>query len=244
MKKIIFILALLGSNSLLFAQLISLKEDKIVMGNESMNGLIFNVCEDAEFVKDDIKKFLNENFDLKVKKKNRYTSIVQEAEIPNVSTKRGDLLIYIQHTDTGNIMGLSFLLGYDISLNSKDNKDEMGHFRDLAKDFIEYHYNSYYSNKIETLDKQLNAAKKDLHKKESNISSMKKKEMNMDKKLSKEDDQAKQRNLEEDIQKLLREIDETYDLLPALKEQIESLQSERDEHKKELLNYQNQIKYL
>jgi len=228
----------------LLSQHVSLVEDKIITGDESVNGWLFNVCEDAEFAKDDIKKYLKDQYDLKSKKVNKYTEIVTEAEIPNVSTRRGDLLIYVQHSDTGNIMGLSFVLGYDISLNSKDNKAEMDHFRDVAKDFIEYHFNSYYSDKISDLDKLLNSAKKDLHKKESDISSMKKKEMNLDKKLSKEDDTEKKDELEKDIEKLLADIEDTYDVLPALKEQVETLQLDRDKYKQELLDYQYEIKRL
>lgn len=244
MKRLLLSAILISGFQLVFSQNISLKEDRIITGDESVTGWIFNVCEDESFAKDDIKNFLKDRYDLKAKKKNKYTAIVPEAEIPNVSTKRGDLLIYLQHSDTGNIMGLSFVLGYDISLNSKDNEAEMSHFRDMAKDFVEYHYNSYYSSKIESLNKQLNKAKKDLHKKESDISSLKKKEMNADKKLSKEEDQEKKQELEKDAEELLTEIENTYDLLPALKEQIETLQEDRDENKKELLDYQNQIKRL
>ena len=244
MKNVILTLSLSISFFSSFSQSVSLKEENIITGDESVNGWVFNICEDAEYAKDDIKKFLKETYDLKSKKKNKFTIIVPEAEIPNVSTKRGDLLVYLQHSDTGNIMGLSFVLGYDISLNSKDNEAEMDHFRNIAKDFIEYHFNSYYSDKIETLDKQLNSVKKDLHKQESNISSMKKKEMNMDKKISKEKEDEKKQELEKNIEELQTEIENTYDLLPALKEQVETLQEERDNNKEELLNYQNQIKRL
>ena len=80
-------------------------------------------------------------------------------------------------------MGLSYVLGYDISLNSTDNEQEMDHFRDLVKGFIEYHYNSYYTAIIDNLGKQLDDVQKDLHKKESSISSLKKKEAKMSKKL-------------------------------------------------------------
>lgn len=244
MKKTILTIAVTLIYTQLFCQTITLKEDKITTGNESVNAFIFNVCEDIDFAKDDIIDFFKDRFDLKLKKKNKYTLIVQEAEIPNVSMKRGDLLVYLQHSDTGNIMALSYAHGYDISLNSTDNKEEMGHFRDITKDFIKYHYNSYYSEIIEDLDKELNSAKKDLHKNETNITSMKKKEMNYDKKLSKEKDAAKKAKLEEDIEELLSEIDKTYDVLPALQEQVETLQEKRDKSKQELLNYQNQIKNI
>ena len=244
MKNLLLSIILILGFHIVFSQNIFLKEDRIITGDEIVTGWIFNVCEDENVAKDDIKDFLKDRYGLKAKKKNKYTAIVPEAEIPNVSTKRGDLLIYLQHSDTGNVMGLSFVLGYDISLNSNDNEEEMNHFREIAKDFIEYHYNSYYTEIISGLDKQLNTAKKDLHKKESDISSMKKKEMNLDKKLSKEDDEEKKVELEKDIEELQSDIEGTYDLLPALKEQIETLQEKRDDNKKELLDYQNQIKTL
>lgn len=244
MKRLLLTLSILLGYLQLYAQTITLKEDKIITGEESVNAWIFNVCIDADFARNDIKDFLKDQFDLKTKKKNKYTLIVTEADIPNVSTKRGDLLIYLQHSDTGNIMALSFAMGYDIILNSIDNKVEMDHFRDIAKDFIEYHYNSYYSTIIGDLDKQLNSAKKDLHKKENRISSMKKKEGNMYKKLSKEQDDEKKTELEKDIEELSTEIETDLDLLPALKEQIEILEEDRDKNKSEIMNYQTQIKKI
>lgn len=244
MKKIIYTSIFILAFNSLYSQQLYLNEDKIITGDETVNGWIFNVCEDSDFAKEDFKDFIKDKYDLKAKKKNKYTAIVEEAHIPNVSTKRGDLMIYYQHSDTGNIMGISYLLGYDISLNSKDNPTEMTHLKELSIDFMEYHYNSYYGEQIDDLQKQLASAKKDLHNKESDISSMKKKEMNYDKKLSKEDNEEKKIELENDLDELTAEIEETYDLLPALKEQIETLQTSLDKEKKELLTLQEQIKEL
>lgn len=244
MKKLIFTISLFLGFNFVYSQVISLNEEKIITKDETLTGWVFNICEDIDYAKEDIKKFLKDRYDLKVKKDSKNTLVVPEAVLTNVSPKRGDLLIYTQHSESGNIMGLSFVMGYDIYLNSKDNEKEMGYFRDFAREFIEYHFDSYYTDLIEDLDKQLNSAKKELHKREGDVSSMKKKEMNLDKKLSKEEDTEKQKELEKDIEELLAEIDDTYDLLPALKEKVETLQDKRDENKEKLIDYQNNIKRL
>lgn len=242
-KPILFSFLILGIYSA-FSQTITLKENKIITKNETLTGWLFNVCDDLDYAKDDIKDFLKEKYDFKAKKNSKTTMVVPGVVIPNVSSKRGDLVIYAQHSELGNVMGLSFIRGYDIYLNSEDNEKEMAYFREVAKDFIDYHYDSYYSKIIDDLDKQLDAAKKDLTKKENNIGSMKKKEANLDKKLSKEEDDEKKNELNEDLEKLQDEIESTYDLLPALKEQVETLEEEKEKYNEELLDYQNEIKKL
>ena len=244
MKKIILFTVFVLGYYTTYSQIISLNEDKIITKSLTVTGWVFNVCDDTEYAQDDIKKFLKDRYDFKTKKDSKTSLVVPEVTIPKVSSKRGDLLIYIKHSEVGNMMGLAFVLGYDISLNSKDNEKEMGYFREVAKEFMEYHYNSYYTNIIDDLDKELNSAKKDLLKKENDISGMKKKERNLDKKLAKEDNEEKKKDLETDLEELQTEIEEAYDLLPTLKEQVETLTEKLDEKKELLLDYQNHIKVL
>lgn len=244
MKKIVLISFLVFGFYSAHSQIVSLNEDKIITKNVTVTGWVFNVCEDIDFAKDDIKRFLKDRYGFKAKKDSKNTSVVPEIVIPNVSSKRGDLLIYIQHSEIGNVMGLAFVLGYDISLNSTNNEKEMGYFRDVTKEFMEYHFHSYYTDVIEDLNKQASSVKKDLLKKENNISSMKKKEGNLDKKLSKEDDEEKKKELDEELEELLTEMESNFDLLPALKEQIESLEEDIDTNKEKLLDFQNHIKRL
>lgn len=242
-KTILFSFLLLGAYPVL-SQLVTLKEDKMITKNENLSGWLFNVCDDLDYAKDDIKDFLKDKYDFKAKKDSKSTMVVPGVVLPNVSSKRGDLVIYAQHSELGNVMGLSFIRGYDIYLNSEENEKEMAYFKEVAKDFLEYHYNSYYTNTIDGLDKQLGAAKKDLMKEENNINGMKKKEANLDKKLSKEEEEEKKRDLNDDLEELQTEIEDTYDLLPALKEQIETLEEEKAKYKEELIDYQNDIKGL
>ena len=244
MKNTILFSCLFIVTSPVFSQLVTLKEDKMITKNETLTGWMFNVCDDLEYAKDDIKDFLKEKYDFKTKKDSKSTMVVPGIVLPNVTSKRGDLIIYAQHSELGNVMGLSFMRGYDIFLNSEDDEKEMTYFREVAIDFIDYHYNSYYSNQINDLEKQLGSAKKDLSKKEGNISSMKKKEANLEKKTSKETDSNKKLDLENDLEKLQADIENTYDLLPALKEQIETLEEEKTKYKEELIEYQNEIKKL
>ena len=69
MKILLLTLFILVGYSTLDAQTITLKEDNIILASGTVNGWIFNVCDDLEFARDDIKKFLKEQYNLKSKKK-------------------------------------------------------------------------------------------------------------------------------------------------------------------------------
>ena len=66
-KTILFSFLILGIYSA-FSQSIILKEDKIITKNETLTGWLFNVCDDLDYAKDDIKDFLKEKYDFKAKK--------------------------------------------------------------------------------------------------------------------------------------------------------------------------------
>ena len=170
MKKLILALALCLPGAGI-AQQVFLLEDTIATKDVPVNAFIVNMPNDFDEAIVNYKKFVKDEYRLKVKKENSSTFVIKALDLPHLSVKRGDLKTYLIPTDSMNVLGFSFLLGYDIFLDSKDHPEEMGRFKNYVVQYMDFNCRTHYINKIDLLMKELDGAKKELRQSENKISS-------------------------------------------------------------------------
>lgn len=240
MKKLILALVLclpeIGA-----AQQIILKEEMVVTRDVPVNAYITNATDDFDEVISNYKKFVKDEYKLNVKKENSTTYVIEAADMPQISVKRGDLKVYLLHTDTMNLMAFSFVLGYDIFLNTEDYPEEMGQFRKFVIRFIDYHYQAYYSDAIEAVTKDLDALKKDLKQNEDKINALRKKVNSLDKKVSKEKEETKKIQYQSDVLLTESEIKNLLFELPEQRIQVNEKEQELFKLKEEVNKYHQLI---
>ncbi|MEN8249851.1 MAG: hypothetical protein ABFS32_13040 [Bacteroidota bacterium] len=206
MKKLItaaliVLIPIIGS-----AQNVFLIEDMITTKDQSVNALVFNIKGEFDDAVDHYKDYMKERYEYKVDKENKTTYIIEEVDLPHISMRRGDMKTYLVYTDSMNVMGFSFLLGYDVFLSSEEQPEEMEQFKKLVVDFMDYHYNESYGKMIDDNNKALDKVKKDLTQNENKIGSLKKKVVTLAKKKDKEKDPTKKVGFDADKQLTENEI--------------------------------------
>jgi len=243
MKKLILALVLCLPRAGM-PQQVFLIEDTIATKDVPVNAFIINMPNDFDEAIANYKKFLKEEYKLKVKKENSNTYVIEAVDLPHLSVKRGDLKAYLLPTDSMNIMAFSFLLGYDIFLDSKNYPEEMDQFKNYVVRYMDFNYRTYYTNQIEQLTKELDGAKKELMQSENKIISWRKKSISLHKKASKEKDDTKKMQLDSENQQLERNIMSTASQLPGMRLHINEKGMELFRMKDELNTYHQLITSL
>jgi hypothetical protein len=191
-----------------------------------VNALVISMTDDFDEAIDNYKEFIKEGYDLKVKKENSKTYTIEAVDLPQISTKRGDLNTYLFHTDTMNVMAFSYLLGYDLFLTSKDYPEEMTEFKRFVKDFMDFHYKAHYTKEIDEHSNELESLKKDLLKNEDKISSLKKDVVTLGKKEAKEEDPTKKVEIGAELKLTQNEIDELVDQVATMRVEVNKQEKE------------------
>ena len=225
MKNLIIVL-IISLPTFGFTQNMFLVEEMVSTKDMSVNALIINMTDDFDEAVANYKEFVKDGYELKVKKKNNTTYVVEEVDLPHISVKRGDLKAYLFHTDSMNVMAFSFLLGYDVYLTREDHPEEMAQFKKFVVDFMDFHYKAHYSVGIDEQNKALESLKKELMKNENKISSLKKKVVSLAKKESKETDSTKKVEINAEKQLTQNEIDETVDLVTTMRVDVSKKEKE------------------
>ena len=226
------------------AQNVFLIEDMVTTKDLSVNALIISMPDDFDEAIANYKEFVKDGYELKVKKENKNTYMIEAVDLPHMSTKRGDLKTYLFHTDSMNIMAFSFLLGYDVFLTSEDHPEEMIQFKKFVIEFMDFHYKAHYSQGIEQQSKALSGIKKELLQNENKISSLKKKVVSLAKKEAKETDATKKVGINAEKQLTENEIDELVDQVTAMRADVNEKEKELFALKEELNDYHLQITSL
>jgi len=240
MKKLILIITLyipiLG-----IAQKPFIIEGEVPTESVPVNSWIIGITDDFDDAMDNYKDYVKEEFGLKVKKNSSTCYEIPEVNVPHLSIKRGDLKTYLFQTDSMNILAFSFLLGYDIHVNSQDYPQEMAEFKKFVIRYMEFHYKAFYDEKIEDKNKELGKLKKELKQNEDKISSLKKKSTNLGEKEAKEEDVAKKNKIVSEKQIVDSEIDTMVEQLPDLRNNVQEMEQVIFEFKDELNKYHQAI---
>ena len=238
-----FVLLMFLSNSLL-AQRLFIQASTIKTDDIPVDGWVINVKDDYNELSDHLRDYLKDNYDLKARKNGKMAMTVEKVDLPKLSMKRGDLNAYFFATDTSNVIGFAFLLGYDIFVNQEDYPDEFGRLRAFVLDFMEYHYQTHYQALIDEDNKNIDGIEKDIDQTNRKIRNLEKKLSNLDSKIAKEDEEGKKNNFIADQNEIKVEIETLNGSLPDLKTALEKEKVKLEEHRGELNYYHQQIAAL
>ncbi len=185
MKKIYYLLVIgftfLSVNMNAQESLINFEEQLILVNGESINVASTTLKgEEKEIIKQwnsYVKKYIDSKM-----KEDKGVLVVNKIVLEQVTNKRGDLLTYIYKKDNVVSLNVSYKLGYDIYINSKEYENEFIGLNRFVNRFVYNYYNDYLPEliKIEKvslkkLEKENKKAKKAIKKANKNIISKSKK---------------------------------------------------------------------
>ncbi len=189
---------------------------------------------------DDVKSafsdYVSKNYKLKTKKNGKHGLIVAEANIPQITTRRGDLHVQFS-SETGKLeMAVAFMMGYDIFLNSRDNAPEMERFKEFLANFLMDYYKGFYDKLIREKEKVLKDLRGQISDNEKKAKSLQKDIESNQKKLAKEADQLKKTEIENKNVAARRQIDALNEMNSNLNKQIGNYESEIAQIKMQIAN--------
>lgn len=243
MKKslILLLTGILFSGSL-FAQIhLFLEEQEFIYGDGKVTGWVFPATGSQDEVLDDMKDYLKERSDIKLKKDGDNILIAEKVSLPAITTKRGDLIGYSHTTEQYYSMAVAFKLGYDISLSTTDWPKEMESLKHYVKAFMTFHYEKVYARRIKDLEKELKGIEKERDQTESKVNSITKKINNTGKKIGKETETEKIDAFQAEINTLESDMKVLMDTLPAMQAKIDQLNKQIDQNKTESNTYLSTI---
>lgn len=233
MKKIYILLVSTLITSMLNAQNITLQETKKQYGDENYSSWVAEVEEvDADFARKSFSRYAKEQLDLKMHKHLKNGLIAKEVKITQVyPSRRADLVANFNEQGESSELAISFVMGYDIILNSEDNPAEMQNFRLLASDIIFNIYQDYYEQQIKDLETEKKEINKKIAKNDRTKKSLTKK-IQKNQKAMNQEGQVNQVELEADNIGYQANITAIEEMNQRLRDEISKL----DEHIKQFLN--------
>ena len=243
MKKtlLVLLISMVISISLNAQNLLFILEDDVTLEDGKLTAWIIPISEDFDVLLNSFGDYCKERSDIKMKNAGDNLIIAEEVSISNISTNRGDLICQGFYTDSCKALAIAFRLGYDLSLNMKDWPIEMGNLKTYTKEFMSYYYSKSYSDRIEEIEKEIKTIEKEMSSNENQIKSLGKKVASLDDKINKETDATKVEELTGEKKTLQAEIDQTSEMQPRLRSNIEELTSKIEKLKNESLQLQNSI---
>ncbi|GAB4135193.1 MAG: hypothetical protein OHK0045_25820 [Raineya sp.] len=189
---------------------------------------------------DDVKSafsdYVSKNYKLKTKKNGKHALIVAEANIPQITTRRGDLHVQFSDNTGRPEMAIAFMMGYDIYLNSRDNAPEMERFKEFFANFLMDYYKGFYEKQIREKEKILKDLRSQISNNEKKAKSLQKDIESNQKKLAKESDQLKKTEIENKNVAARRQIDALNEMNSNINKQIGNYESEIAQIKMQIAN--------
>ena len=157
MKKIHLLLA---TTTLLFinrvdAQQYSPTEQKLQMDKAMANAWVISADEEpVDDLRKEFARYTKDQLDVKAKKDGRDMMIAKEATIPSIAQRSGDLMAKFYSESGDTKVAVAFMPGYDISLSTAENPDEMENLRKFTKNFVKYYKTEKLTAQIEDQEKR------------------------------------------------------------------------------------------
>ena len=157
MKKVYYLLtaAILFTMGRVDAQQYVPTEQKMEMDQAMANAWV--IAADEEPI-DDLRKefgrYTKDQLDVKAKKSGRTMMVAKEASIPRIAQKPGDLKAKFYTEDGETMIAIAFMPGYDISLSTAENPDEMENLRKFTKNFLKHYKTEKLTAQIEDQEKR------------------------------------------------------------------------------------------
>jgi hypothetical protein len=221
-----------------------LEEQELILPDGKVTGWVFPAAASQEETLNDMKDYLKDRSDLKLKKEGDDMLIAEKVSLPAITTKRGDLIGYCRITEQYYSMAVIFKLGYDISLSVAEWPTEMESMHQYVKAFMTFHYEQVYARRIRDLEREIKDVEKTRDQTENKIGSITDKINNNSKKIAKETDTAKINALQAEINTLEADLKQQMDTLPGLESQLSGLKKKVDQNKAESNAYLSTIATL
>ena len=218
-----------------------LEEKEITLADGKVSAWVFPAGDTQEKTLDDMKDYLKDRSDIKLKKEGDDMLIAEKVSLPAITTKRGDLIGLCQVTEQYYSMAIIFKLGYDISLSTEEYPTEMESMRHYMKSFMTFHYERIYADRMALLEDQIKDVEKERDQTEKQVGSINNKISSNSKKIAKETDDAKINELNTENATLEGELKVLSDNLPPLHAELDRLKKEMEENKTELNSYLSTI---
>jgi outer membrane murein-binding lipoprotein Lpp len=243
-KKFSTLFALLLPVTLVAQQHISLQEREILIDGNNATAWVFPVAGEIKDALDHLKDYCKERSDVRLKNEGDNLIVAKEVSIPTIATKRGDLIGYGFPVESYNALGIAFRLGYDIYLNSRDWSLEMNNLRNYTKEFISYHYEQTYSDRIKAVEDEIASIEKELGKNEKEIEKLNRDIERTREKIALETDPAKIDEMNAEVTTLTADRERLNNTQPQLRSKAESLRTDVANLKNESLMIQSAISSL
>lgn len=206
-------------------------EERIVKNEESIDlqSWTARLDQDMDYCMETYGSFIKEFFKTKVSKRGKSILVAEKTAFPELSNLRMDQRAIFATETGGTSVSFTFSPGYDIHFGHESYEQEFKKCESFVRNFVRYHYNTFYGEKISSIEKEISSRQNDI---ESNGKKIDRnnKAVADNSKAGNDDAKAKSKN-----EKLLREID-TYTSDTATKRnEITTLEVELRAHKESLL---------
>ncbi len=244
MKHLLMVVAATMIAHQLLAQSISIVERKVNNKDLQVNAWVIPVGNDFDLARRTFIDFSRKELKLKPKSEGKMTVISRAASLPAVSSKRGDFEGILFSEGNSYMMGIAFAFGYDIVINSMDYPEEMNALRDVAIDYLKYHYSRHFDRSLERIERERSKLQKESRHTEKEIGSLRAANKRNEKKIYKTEDPAAELEYQTRIDQNNLKIDNLNLKLPDLRHRIEKKTEEIDEVKAEYNDVMAQIRAL
>ena len=186
MKKLHLLLA---ATSLLLisrveAQQYSPTEQKLQMNKAMATAWVISADEEpVDDLRKEFARYAKDQLDVKAKKEGRDMMIAKEATIPSIAQRSGDLMAKFFSESGETKVAVAFMPGYDISLSTAENPDEMENLRKFTKNFVKYYKTEKLTAQIEDQEKRQKTIESNYKKNEREYKSLQKGLTKIDKKM-------------------------------------------------------------
>ncbi len=208
---------------------LNLSEQELSIKEETYPAWVFPLAGAPEEALKDLAKFCKQRNSIKMKRVSNDLFMAKKIRLPAVSKLRGDLIGYAFSLDMEEQMGVVFLFGYDIALNSRNRPVEMESMRKYVKSFMSYHFEQEYNRQVKIQEKELGALERERGQDLKKINNLTNKVNNLGKKIGKATETAEIEALEKEIRALEAEVRQLMDLVPGLDQQIIQHQDRMDQ---------------
>lgn len=223
---------MIGLNS--YSQQIEINEEKVLIDNKPVNAWVAVINEDIDLVRKSFIKFTKDKYDLNAKKKSRKSVVVEQANIPTISAKAGDLWLVFQPENNTIKIGVAFFLGYDIIINSEDYPTEMDNLKTFVREFIVYYKSEYFNTLIAESNKRLQALSKELKQNNKTIKELSRQIAKSENTMYKEKDEKVKFELGNKNIEYKSKIQASHEIIINLKEEISKVTTSLNEIKANL----------
>ncbi|MEJ7643198.1 MAG: hypothetical protein WKF87_01270 [Chryseolinea sp.] len=161
-RILICLLLILGINPLA-AQSLSVEDGKTNIDEKNdVDAWVTTLDQDVAFCMDSYESFMKETFKVKVYKQSKGLLMAEKFAIAEISVLRIDQRAAFTLFSGGTTVTFTFSPGYDIHFNPKQYKAEFAKAGAFVKNYVRYHYKTFYDEQIKSLQNKIDSRHRDI----------------------------------------------------------------------------------